>query len=294
MKQLNEHIGDDYLSVLVLTAQTDRDSRLQALESGARDFITKPFDQHELLTRLRNNLETRLLNQAIRNQNVILEEKVRQRTRELHNTRLEVIHRLGRAAEYRDNETGLHIIRMSNYSAVIARASGLNESQSELILQASPMHDIGKIGIPDSILLKPGKLTAQEWEIMKTHPAIGAEILSGHDAELMVSASEIALYHHERWDGSGYPNNIAAEKIPLTARIVAIADVFDALTTARPYKQAWPIEEAVRQINDSSGSHFDPRLVDVFNEVLPDLLKIREHYAEPDVDTGTSQEAGLS
>ncbi|MBI5451393.1 MAG: response regulator [Gammaproteobacteria bacterium] len=282
MHQLKEQLHEDFLTILILTAQNDRDSRLQALQAGARDFITKPFDHQELMTRLQNNLESRSLHLAVRDQNKLLEEKVRKRTKELRDTRLEIIRRLGRAAEYRDNETGLHILRMSNYSALLAKAAGFDERMCELVLQASPMHDIGKIGIPDAILLKPGKLTLEEWTVMKTHPVIGAEILSGHNDDLMVCAREIALNHHEKWDGSGYPAKIAAEQIPLTARIVAVADVFDALTTSRPYKHAWTVDEAVRQINDTSGSHFDPMLVGHFNNVLPELLAIKQRYAEPE------------
>lgn len=285
MQTLKDSIDNDYLPVVVLSAQTDQESRLKALQTGARDFISKPFDQQELITRLHNNLETRMLHLATRNQNKILEERVQQRTKELHDTRLEIIQRLGMAAEYRDNETGLHIIRMSLYSTIIAKSSGLDADACELILNASPMHDIGKIGIPDSILLKPGKLTVEEWTIMKSHPTIGAELLDGHDAELMVMARSIALNHHEQWSGNGYPHGIKGEDIPLAARIVAIADVFDALTTPRPYKDAWPVDEAVHEINKLSGKQFEPRLVEVFNRILPDLLAIKTQHEEPAPET---------
>ncbi|MDH5446185.1 MAG: two-component system response regulator [Gammaproteobacteria bacterium] len=277
-------ITDDFPTVLVLTALKDRDSRVRALENGARDFVSKPFDRVELLSRIRNMLEVRLLNKAMKQQNQILEQKVYERTRELDETRLEIIRRLGRAAEYRDNETGLHIIRMSQYSQILGLANGMTESEADMLLNASPMHDIGKIGIPDQILLKPGKLTPEEWEIMKTHATIGAEILSGHESELMTVAREIALAHHEKWDGSGYPHGKSGDEIPLVGRIVAVADVFDALTTTRPYKKAWPVEEAVEFIAANRGSHFDPKLVDLFMENLPDLLSIRSIYPEPDVE----------
>lgn len=275
-------VVDDYPPILVLTALKDRESRVRALEGGARDFVSKPFDRVELLSRIRNMLEVCLLNKAMKNQNQLLEEKVRERTQELDNTRLEIIRRLGRAAEYRDNETGLHIIRMSKYSELLAVAAGLSEDEGRMMLNASPMHDIGKIGIPDNILLKPGKLTPDEWAIMQTHTTIGADILKGHHSELMQMAGEIAMTHHEKWDGSGYPNGLKGEAIPLVGRVVAIADVFDALTTARPYKKAWPEDEAINYIQENSGSHFDPSLVTLFMKKLPAILEIRSLYPEPD------------
>lgn len=273
---------EDFLPVIVLTAQTDRDSRLRALELGARDYLTKPFDRIELGTRIRNMLEVRLMHKQIRDQNRLLEEKVKERTQEIEATRLEIITRLGRAAEYRDNETGLHIIRMSKISGVLAKAAKLNNKECELILNASPMHDVGKIGISDSILLKPGKFEPEEWEIMKTHSEIGGEILSGNDSDLLCMARSIALTHHEKWDGSGYPKGLTGQNIPLAGRIVALADVFDALTSARPYKKAWPVQEAIDFINEQKGKHFDPELVELFNANIEEILKIRDTYAEPE------------
>lgn len=282
MEKLKEIEHDNYVPVLVLTAQNDDTTKLRALKAGAKDFLVKPFDQSEVLLRISNMLEVRLLHKQARNQNKILDQRVNERTRELNDTRLEIIRRLGRAAEFRDNETGLHIIRMSKFSQLIALKAGMSEEQAELILNASPMHDIGKIGIPDGILLKPGKLDAKEWKIMQTHAAIGADILSGHDSELMAMAKEIAISHHEKWDGSGYPNGLAGKDIPLVGRIVAISDVFDALTSERPYKKAWPVEEAIEEIKRGAGKHFDPDLVKVFLQVLPDILDIRTRYAEED------------
>ena len=284
MQQLNAQEPENYVPVLVLTAQPDMKTRLHALESGARDFLTKPFDRLEVLTRIRNMLEVRLMHNQIREQNRILEEKVHERTKELADTRFEIIRRLGRAAEYRDNETGLHIVRMSKYSHLLGRAAGMSEEQAELLLNASPMHDIGKIGIPDSILLNPGRLDPEQWKIMQTHSAIGAEILSGHPSELMSMASQIALTHHEKWDGTGYPNGLKGEEIPLVGRVVAVCDVFDALTTARPYKKAWPVQDAFRYIIENKGKHFDPELAQLCPEILPAILEIRERYAEPDAD----------
>lgn len=280
MQLLKEIEQDNYVPVLVLTAQDDDATKLKALESGAKDFLVKPFDQNEVLLRISNMLEVRLLHKQARNQNKVLDQKVKERTKELNETRLEIIRRLGRAAEYRDNETGFHIIRMSKFSQLIALKAGMNEDQAELLLNASPMHDIGKIGIPDRILLKPGKLNAEEWTIMQTHATIGADILSGHDSELMRMAKEIAIYHHEKWDGSGYPNGLSGNDIPLTGRIVAISDVFDALTSERPYKKAWPVEEAVDEITRSAEQHFDPDLVEVFHQVLPEILDVKSRYIE--------------
>lgn len=284
MEQLNEIEKESYTPVLILTAQNDQDTRLHALKLGAKDFLTKPFDQTEVLLRIQNQLEVRLVHHQQRDLNKILDQRVKERTQELNDTRLEVIRRLGRAAEFRDNETGYHIIRMSRYSQIIALNHGLGEEMAELILNASPMHDIGKIGIPDNILLKPGKLDKEEWSIMKTHAAIGADILSGHDSELMETAKEIAMTHHEKFDGSGYPHGLKGNDIPLTARIVAISDVFDALTSVRPYKEAWPVEKAVAEIHNCSGKHFDPELMEVFDRSLPEILEVRSQYQEEEQD----------
>lgn len=273
-------VDPDYPPIIVLTAQSDRESRIKALDLGARDFLAKPFDRVELMTRIRNMLEVRIMTTAMKNQNMILDAMVKERTQELNDTRLEVIRRLGRAAEYRDDMTGFHIIRMSRYSQLLGLAAGMSDAEAEVLLNASPMHDIGKIGIPDRVLLKPGKLDAEEWKIMQTHVDIGVEILSGSDSELMNMAAEVAQNHHEKWDGSGYPRALVGEKIPLTGRVVAIADVFDALTTERPYKKAWPIEKAVEFLQEQKSKHFEPRLVDLFIEILPDILAIREQYAE--------------
>lgn len=269
--------------ILVLTAQCTDDTRMQVLKNGARDIISKPFNQAELLVRVHNLLEVQMYHHAIRGQNAVLEEQVRIRTHELNDTRLQVIRRLGRAAEYRDNETGLHIIRMSKISALLGKACGLNDNQADLLLNASPMHDIGKIGIPDHILLKPGKLDKDEWNIMKTHAVIGADILSGDESSLIVLARQIALTHHEKWDGSGYPYNLKEKDIPLAGRIVAIADVFDALTSERPYKKSWSKDAAIEYLKENKGVHFDPQLVDLFMKNLPEIFHIIDHHSEPEV-----------
>ena len=281
MKQLVD-LNDPLLPpIVILTAQHTKDYLLRALAEGARDFISKPFDRNELLMRVRNLLDAQLAHRMLYSQKDVLEDMVSQRTEELHATRLQIVQRLGMAAEYRDEETGYHILRMSHTCALLAREIGWNDEQCDLILNASPMHDIGKIGIPDAILLKPGKFELHEWEVMKTHAAIGAKLLEGDDSTLMVMAREIALTHHEKWDGSGYPNGLIGEAIPMSGRIAALADVFDALTSTRPYKKAWSVEAAVDLIKESSGSHFDPELVNVFMRNISEILAIREHYAEP-------------
>ncbi|MBT3923997.1 MAG: response regulator [Nitrospina sp.] len=274
IEQLKEFEKNSYAPVLVLTAQSDRQTRLRALSAGARDYIEKPFDITEVTQRISNMLEIRLLHNQVRDQNLVLEEKVRMRTHELEETRREAILRLGRAAEYRDNETGMHVIRMSRLSAKLAKEIGLSDDECQLILQASPMHDVGKIGIPDEILLKPGKLDEAEWVIMKKHPEIGAGILSGSESKIIQLAETISLTHQERWDGSGYPNNLKGEEIPLVGRVVAICDVFDALTSKRYYKEAFSIEKAMEIIEQASGKDFEPYLVDTFKKVLPEMIRI--------------------
>lgn len=266
--------------ILILTANTSNEIRVRALLAGAMDFITKPFNVIEALARIKNMLDVRLLHNRVRQQNQLLDEKVRERTQQLVDTRLEVIQRLGRAAEYRDNETGMHVIRMSKFSALLAEANGMTPEECDLILNASPMHDIGKIGIPDRILLKPGRLTPEEWEVMKTHATIGAEILSGSSSELMKMAESIALTHHEKWDGSGYPASLKGEDIPIEGRIVAICDVFDALTSDRPYKKAWTVEEAVAELEKCAGQHFDPNLVAKFKTILDEVREIKNQYVD--------------
>ncbi|NVZ09681.1 response regulator [Allochromatium humboldtianum] len=267
--------------ILVLTSLRSRDYRLRALEAGASDFIGKPFDQAEVAARVRNMLDVQLAHRMAHDQKDMLERIVYERTRQIRETRLQVVQRLGRAAEYRDNETGQHILRMSHTSTLLARHLGWDEDRCEIMLHASPMHDVGKIGIPDSILLKPGALTPEEWRIMQTHSTIGGDILGGDDSELLQLAREIALSHHEKWDGGGYPLGLAGEDIPESGRIVALADVFDALTSVRPYKPAWEVEAALEWMRGQSGKHFDPRIMEVFLSLVPEILEIRERFADP-------------
>jgi len=273
---------DDPLSppIIILTAQQSQDFLLKALAAGARDYISKPFDYNELLMRVRNLLDAQLAHRMLHDQNSVLDQMVTERTRALSATRLQVVQRLGMAAEYRDEETGNHILRMSHTSMLLARGLGWSESDCELILNASPMHDIGKIGIPDAILLKPGKLEPPEWEIMKSHASIGAKLLDGDDSDLLLMAREIALTHHEKWDGSGYPNGLKGNSIPLAGRIAAVADVFDALTSERPYKKAWSVEDAVAYMQANTGKHFDPNLVELFITELPRVLEIKNRFSD--------------
>ncbi|WP_044414005.1 response regulator [Thiomicrospira microaerophila] len=264
--------------VIMLTAQADENSRVKALEGGASDYITKPFNRVELLKRVEIHLQNHQAKRMLATENQLLEQRVKERTQALEDAKMEMIYRLGRAAEYRDNETGNHVKRVSLIAELIAQHIGQDPSYCHLIKIASPMHDIGKIGVSDTILLKPGKLTDEEFSLMQDHVKIGAEILSNSDSPLLALAYEIALTHHEKFNGKGYPHGLAGEAIPLSGRIVAVADVFDALTSTRPYKQAWPIEKAVSLIESEKGQHFDPKIVDAFLAVLPEISAIASQY----------------
>ncbi|MEY2632931.1 MAG: hypothetical protein RIR00_1585, partial [Pseudomonadota bacterium] len=209
-----------------------------------------------------------------------LEALVEERTAALRQREQELIYRLSRAAEFRDPETGAHIQRMAHYSRLIARQLGLDDAQQKLIFEAAPMHDVGKIGIPDHILLKPGRLTPEEFELMKRHASLGYELLNGSASSVLQAGAEIANSHHEKFDGSGYPNGLAGETIPLFGRIVAVADVFDALTSERPYKKAWPVEDARKLLVDGRGQHFDPVCVDAFLEIWDEAMGIREQFGD--------------
>lgn len=280
MQQIRELDPLHFAPILVLTAEIDTKIRYRALESGARDFLLKPFDRVEVKARIRNLVEMRKLHMQTIAYAADLEGVVAERTLELRATQMEIIHRLGHAAEYKDNETGNHIIRMSLYCRVLAEAIGMSSEEQELLLGAAPMHDVGKIGIPDRILCKPAKLTPDEWEIMKTHAEIGADLLSGSNSPLIQMAQITAWTHHERWDGTGYPRGLVGDQIPLTGRIVAVCDVFDALTSVRPYKPAWPMGQTIAALQAGVGSHFDPKLVAQFLSQIPEILAIRSQYQE--------------
>lgn len=275
------------IPIVMITALREVDDRVKALEVGADDFLVKPVERTELKARVQSLLKVKAYHDHMRDCEKKLETEVAKKTSELRQAfskikevSLETIYRLSRAVEYRDIETGNHIIRVSNYAAAIARKMRLNDGYVESICYATPMHDIGKIGIPDHILLKPGKLEPDEWEIMKQHTIIGAQILEGSKSELIKLAQDIALTHHEKWDGTGYPKGLKGQDIPLAGRITAIADVFDAQTFKRPYKEPFSLKKSFSILKDSRGSHFDPEVVDAFFGVQDEMVSIREKYKD--------------
>lgn len=268
--------GNANVPVIMITADVQAALRHAALQSSANDFLTKPVNHVELRARLKNLL-------AMRRRDLALVGEVRASHDRVAAREADTVQRLSLAAECRDPETGAHLLRMANYACLIAAGMGLPPGEQELVLAAAPMHDIGKVGIPDHILLKPGRLTAEEMAVMRRHPEIGARILSNSASPLLQAAASIALHHHERVDGGGYPRGLAGDAIPLYARIVAVADVFDALTSSRPYKPAWPLDKALDHLRASSGSHFDARCVDAFVAQWPAVQAIHQQFPdEPD------------
>lgn len=261
---LREKDPDGFPPVMVLTGELGQAVKLKALSHGARDFLAKPFDLVEIRYRVKNLLEIGLLNRELKDQNILLEENIRERTDELEDSRMELVHRLAHACERRDSDTGAHIMRMSRYAGNLAKALGLGDPECDLIRHASPLHDIGKIAIPDHILRKPGPLTEEEWVIMRTHSAVGADMLGEGATSLLKAGRIIALTHHERWDGSGYPGGMTGEAIPLYGRICALADAFDAMTSDRCYRPALSRERANEEIHAASGRNFDPVLVRLY------------------------------
>jgi len=266
--------------VLVISVLADRETRLQAFKLGAKDFINKPFDDEEAIMRMRNLLEMHLAHKENIEYSQTLEELVQYRTKDLLETQNEMIERLALAAEYRDNDTADHTIRVGHYAKALAQALGMNEKEAENLRLSAPMHDIGKLGIPDNVLLKAGKLDADEWACMQGHAEIGYKILKDSNSLILKNAGIIALSHHEKWDGSGYPSGLKGTEIHLYGRITAVADVFDALTMIRPYKKAWTMEDAAQLIRDESDKHFDPSIVEAFNQVLDQLVVIRETFSD--------------
>ncbi len=285
LAQLRPHLkAEGYFPVLVLTADITGDAKQRALSGGAKDFLTKPFDATEVLLRIQNLLEARFLYQRVAGQNAVLEERVAERTRDLEEATFETLDRLARAAEYRDDETGQHTYRVGRLAATIARTLGLEASRIEMLGRAAPLHDVGKIGIPDRILLKPGKLTDEEFEVMKTHTTIGAGILEGSRFPLMQMAAEIARTHHERWDGRGFPLGLRGRRIRLESRIVSVADAFDAMTSDRPYRRALPQEEAWEILWGGAGSQWDEEVVEALTAALD--RRVQEVVTHGDGATG--------
>lgn len=280
LKQFRLLPGKQDTPAIMITASNLQEVRYQALAAGANDFLTKPIDVYEFHARIRNMLTLRSNQKKLADHAAWLTEEIRKATTEIRAREREIVIRLSRAAEFRDPETGAHIQRMSHYSRLIARQLGLPQAEQELILETAPMHDVGKVGISDSILLKPGKLTPEEFEIMKQHAEIGYQILSQSDSPVLQAAATIARSHHEKFDGSGYPKGLKGEAIPLYGRIVAVADVFDALTSARPYKPSWELERATGFIRSNSGTHFDPTCVEAFFSAWEEALHIRDTFQD--------------
>ena len=259
---------EGYLPIVFITADADTHLKKRALSMGAKDFVNKPFDATEIVLRIRNLLEARYLYLALQEQNDVLEARVKERTQELEQAQLEILHRLSRAADFRDDDTMQHTERVGRLSAALARELGMADEDVELLRLAAPLHDLGKIAVPDSILLKGGGLSDDEFAMMKTHTQIGARLLSGSTHPLLQMAEEIARTHHEQWDGTGYLQGLNGKGIPLVSRIVAVADVFDALTHARAYKKSWPLSEVLDELKRQKGRQFDPAVVDALLRIV--------------------------
>lgn len=272
--------GRDDIPLLMVTANDQVEIRHSALEAGANDFLTKPIDRVEFIARTRNMLSLRRNQRNLMDHAEWLNSEVKKATAEILVRERETIIRLSKAADSRDPETGAHILRMSHFAKLIASNMGLSEADQQMLLDAAPMHDVGKVGIPDQILLKPGRLDPEEFEIMKRHSRLGYDILNGSQSVILQAAAQIALAHHEKYDGSGYPQGLAGDAIPLFARICAVADVFDALTSERPYKKAWDDERAVALLREGAGQHFDPACIDAFLANWDAVLDIRDRFKD--------------
>jgi two-component system response regulator RpfG len=281
--------GYEHVPIVMVTGQEDKKVRYAALDAGITDFLTKPVDARECLARCRNLLTLRRQQLALEDKRRLLEGMVDEATREIREREKETLLRLARAGEFRDEETGYHLIRMARYSRLIANAIGLERDEAESIELAAPLHDIGKIGIPDGILLKPARLDETEWNTMQRHPVIGHEILKGSASKYVRMGALIALGHHERYDGKGYPNGLEGDHIPLCARIVAVADVYDALTSVRPYKTAWKSADAFDYIRTQRGKHFDPRLADAFLGMSAKVLEVQRDLQDPVTEHGAKR-----
>ncbi|HET7364234.1 MAG TPA: HD domain-containing phosphohydrolase [Burkholderiales bacterium] len=281
VKRLRALPGYEHVPIVMITVHDDRKVRYAALDAGITDFLTKPIDARECLARCRNLLTLRRQHVVLEDRRRLLEHMVEDATREVREREKETLLRLARAGEFRDEETGYHLIRMSRYSRLIANVIGLEPDEAETIELAAPLHDIGKIGIPDHILLKADKLDGAEWQVMRRHPLIGHEILKGSASKYVRMGALIALGHHEKYDGSGYPNGLVGDHIPLCARIVAVADVYDALTSVRPYKNAWPSEQAFEYVTSQAGRHFDARMVEAFSGMKKQVLQVQHEWRDP-------------
>jgi two-component system response regulator RpfG len=281
VKRLRALPGYEHVPIVMVTVHDDRKVRYAALDAGITDFLTKPIDARECLARCRNLLTLRRQQLVLEDRRRLLEHMVEDATREVREREKETLMRLARAGEFRDEETGYHLIRMARYSRLIATALALEPDEAQTIELAAPLHDIGKIGIPDQILLKADRLDTGEWEIMRRHPVIGHEILKGSASKYVRMGALIALGHHEKYDGSGYPNGLVGDHIPLCARIVAVADVYDALTSVRPYKKAWTNDQAFDYVTTQAGKHFDPRMVDAFTGMKKHILQIQQEWRDP-------------
>jgi putative two-component system response regulator len=277
---LREIPGREWVPVVMITANDQKQLRYRALDQGANDFLTKPVDKVEFLARTRNMLIVSDARKQLADRAAWLAEEVRKATAEILDREQETVIRLCRAAEYRDPETGAHILRMAHYSRLIAKQLRLSPEDQELLLQAAPLHDIGKVGIADKILLKPGRLDSDEFALMKQHAMFGHELLKGSSSRVLQAGADIACGHHEKFDGSGYPSGLKGQDIPIFSRIVAVADVFDALTSERPYKKAWSLEAAVDFLRAGAGSHFDPDCINAFLEVWDEAMVVRERFTE--------------
>lgn len=263
------------IPVIFITAKNETQSVARGFELGAADYVTKPFDPMIVLARVRTHI-------TMHDEHLFLEDLVQGRTQQLEKLQMELIFQLGRAAEFRSNETSAHTMRMAHFARLLGKHAGMSDQQADTMLYAAMMHDVGKIGIPDNILLKPGKLAEEEFTIMKQHPEIGARIIGHHDAEVLRMAREVALSHHEKWNGTGYPYGLKGEAIPLSGRISALADVFDALTSPRPYKKAWSVADALAHIEREAGEHFDPTLALMFVSLEPEIRRIQATYKDAD------------
>lgn len=281
IRRLRRIFGYEDVPIVCITVVNDREVRYRALEAGATDFLIRPIDRLECSARCRNLLSLRHHEILKKNRTRILEQKIDEATQELRRREVDTLFRLAKAAEQRDRVTGMHLVRMAKYSSLLAKGAGLSSAEQDAIELAAPMHDIGKIGIPDRILQNPGKLESEDLRVMQSHARIGYDMLKDSSSAYLQMAAVIALGHHEKWDGTGYPTGLRGEHIPLESRVVAIADVYDALTSLRPYKPAWPAQQALAHMEEQAGLHFDPQLVEILIRNRDEVLSIGERFADP-------------